>query len=72
MNKATMESRDNKVNKRVYLLKEEWSKQYNYIYDDLSFERNKDSEKKKLEKIRRKDTKSMSLTINDILFGNGK
>jgi len=68
MNKATMESRDNKIYKKVCLLKEDWAKVYKYVYDDKSYYANID-EVKKLQQIRKNDTKSMGNTLTDLLFG---
>lgn len=68
MNKATMNSTSEKTIKKVILLKEEWGKTYNYIFDELSYKRHIDL-KEELKKKRKEDTKSMRYTINDILFG---
>jgi hypothetical protein len=39
MNKATMNSRDDKANKKVYLLKKEWAKDWSYIWSEDQFNR---------------------------------
>jgi len=66
MNVATMKSRSDKKDKKIYLLKEEWGKKYNYIFDERSYQAHL-SEKENLKKIRKNITKQMSVTINSIL-----
>lgn len=70
MNVASMVSTTDKKSKKVCLLSEEDAKEFKYVYDDLSFERNRKTRKEELKSIRREDTKSTGVTISDILFGS--
>ena len=56
MNKATMTSRENKINKSIFLLKEEWGKVYKYRFDEISYKSHINKEKE-LKEFRKKDIK---------------
>lgn len=66
MNKATMDSRSNKINKNVYLLKEEDGKRYEYTACEQSYLRNI-NKKNELKEGRKKDTLDMSKCLFNIL-----
>lgn len=56
MNKATMASREDKINKSIFLLKEEWGKIYKYRFDEMSYKTHITKEQE-LKEFRRKDVK---------------
>lgn len=66
MNKATMSSRDNKVNKKVYMLKEEWGKRFDYEATEENY-LSKLRKDDKLKRIRESDTKETNRCIFDAL-----
>jgi hypothetical protein len=66
MNKATMESREDKVNKSIYLLKEEWGKCYKYRFDEISYKAHINKEEE-LKDFRKKDIKRTVCIFNEAL-----
>ena len=65
MNSHTMTSRDNKVDKRVCLLKEEWALPYLYVFDEFLFKRY--MRENDIKKRRNEDTKTIGKTFTDLL-----